>query len=143
MLYCVINIRAGTARFARAGHPAPLHARRSCGEVQTIMVGRDSSGPAIGIIPNAQFETAEAKLAPGDCLLFYTDGIIEVEAPVGNQFGIEGLRASVRANVDQPLELLLDAIISDVYKFADSTVLIDDACLVAAELHRSSKITLP
>ena len=28
VLYCVINIRAGTARFARAGHPPPLHARR-------------------------------------------------------------------------------------------------------------------
>src|SRR6516225_9817691 len=28
VLYCVINIRAGTARFARAGHLPPLHASR-------------------------------------------------------------------------------------------------------------------
>ena len=54
-------------------------------------MGADSAGPAIGIIPNAQFKTTEAKLAPGDCLLFYTDGIIEVEASDGSQFGIEGL----------------------------------------------------
>jgi hypothetical protein len=27
VLYCVINIGAGSARFARAGHPPPLHAR--------------------------------------------------------------------------------------------------------------------
>ena len=134
VLYCIINIRTGTARFARAGHPPPLQVRRSSGEVQTIIMGADSAGPAIGIIPNAQFKTTEAKLAPGDCLLFYTDGIIEVEASNGSQFGIEGLRESVRSNLDQPTESLLDAIVSDVYKFGDSTVLTDDACLVAAEL---------
>jgi phosphoserine phosphatase RsbU/P len=134
VLYCVINVRVGNARFARAGHPPPLHARRSSGEVETMVVGGNSAGPAIGIIPNAQFKTTEAKLAPGGLLLFYTDGIIEVEASDGSQFGIEGLRESVRANLSQSAESLLDAIVSDVYKFGDSSVLTDDACLVAAEL---------
>ena len=134
VLYCVINVRVGNARFARAGHPPPLHARRSSGEVETMVVGGNSPGPAIGIIPNAQFKTTEAKLAPGGLLLFYTDGIIEVEASDGSQFGIEGLRESVRANLRQSAESLLDAIVSDVYKFGDSSVLTDDACLVAAEL---------
>jgi phosphoserine phosphatase RsbU/P len=134
VLYCVIDIRAGTARLARAGHPPPLHARRSSGEVQTIAIGGDSAGPAVGIIPNARFKTTEMKLAPGDCLLFYTDGIIEVEASDGGQFGIEGLQQSVRAHLNEPTESLLDAVVSDVCKFGDSTVLTDDACLVAAEL---------
>jgi serine phosphatase RsbU (regulator of sigma subunit) len=134
VLYCVIDIGAGTARFARAGHPPPLHARRGSNEVRTIALSQGSAGPAIGIIPNAQFNTSEAKLAPGDCLLFYTDGIIEVEARDGRQFGIEGLEQSVRAHLNEPTESLLDAIVSDVYKFGDSTVLTDDACLVAVEL---------
>jgi phosphoserine phosphatase RsbU/P len=151
VLYCVINIRAGNARFARAGHPPPLQVRRSSGEVQSIVIGgfgperdrahhctNDSAGPAIGIIPNAQFKTTEAKLAAGDFLLFFTDGIIEVEASDGSQFGIEGLQQSVRSNLDQPTESLLDAIVSDVYKFGDSTVLTDDACLVTAELYQSA-----
>src|SRR5215472_11850124 len=134
VLYFVINIKTGTARFARAGHPPPLQVRRSSDEVQTIMMGTDSAGPAIGIIRNAQFKTTEMKLAPGDFLLFYTDGIIEVQARDGSQFGVKGLRDSIRSNLDQPTESLLDAIVSDVYKFGDSTVLTDDACLVAAEL---------
>jgi serine phosphatase RsbU (regulator of sigma subunit) len=102
--------------------------------VQTIALGKDSAGPAIGIIPNAHFKTTEANLAPGDFLLFFTDGIIEVETRDGSQFGIEGLRQSIRSHLDQSTESLLDAIGSDVYKFGDSTVLTDDACLVAAEL---------
>jgi serine phosphatase RsbU (regulator of sigma subunit) len=76
-------------------------------------------------------------LEAGDFLLFFTDGIIEVEASDGSQFGIEGLRQSVRSNLDQPTESLLDAVVSAVYKFGDSAVLTDDACLVVAELQPS------
>jgi len=134
VLYCVINVREGTARLARAGHPLPLRACRSSSEVQTIAIGGDSAGPAIGIIPSAQFKTTEVKVSGGDLLLFYTDGIIEVEARDGRQFGIEGLQESVRSNLNNSIESLLDAIVSDVCKFGDSAILTDDACLVAAEL---------
>ncbi len=134
VLYCVINIRERDAHFARAGHPAPLHVRRTAGEVGTVASGESSSGPAMGLIPNAQFKTTEAKLAPGDLLFFFTDGVVEVEDTCSRQFGIEGLRQSIRSNLHQPSESLLEAIISDVYNFAGSTVLTDDACLVVAEL---------
>jgi phosphoserine phosphatase RsbU/P len=134
VLYCVINVRERDARFARAGHPAPLHARRTTGEVGVVAFGEGSSGPAMGLIPNAQFKTSEAKLSPGDFLLFFTDGIIEVEDKRDRDFGIEGLQQSIRSNVHQPTESLLEAIISDVYNFDGSKVLTDDACLVVAEL---------
>jgi serine phosphatase RsbU (regulator of sigma subunit) len=134
VLYCVINIRERDARFGRAGHPAPLHVRRTTGEVGAVVFGEGSSGPAMGLIPNAQFKTSEAKLSPGDFLLFFTDGIIEVEDNRDRDFGIEGLQQSIRSNVHQPTESLLEAIISDVYNFAGSKVLTDDACLVVGEL---------
>jgi phosphoserine phosphatase RsbU/P len=134
VLYCVINIRERDARFARAGHPAPLHVRRTTGEVGTIASVEGSTGPAMGLIPNAQFKTTEAKLAPGDLLFFFTDGVVEVEDTCSRQFGIEGLRQSIQSNLGRPSESLLEAIISDVYSFAGSTVLTDDACLVVAEL---------
>jgi phosphoserine phosphatase RsbU/P len=102
--------------------------------VKTLPLGEDSTGPAVGIIANARFKTTETQLAPGDFLLFFTDGIIEVDASDGSQFGIEGLRETVRANLNESTESLLDNIVSDVYKFGDSSVLTDDACLVAAEL---------
>jgi serine phosphatase RsbU (regulator of sigma subunit) len=134
VLYCVIDVITGNVRFSRAGHPPPLRASRSSGEVQSMIIGGESAGPAIGIIPNAPFKATEARLEAGEFLLFFTDGIIEVEANDGRQFGIEGLRESVRSNLHQPTEALLDAVVSNVYRFGDSTVLTDDACLVAAEL---------
>ena len=59
---------------------------------------------------------------------------MEVEDKADREFGVEGLRQSIRSNLGQPTESLLEAIIGDVYKFADSTVLADDACLVVAEV---------
>jgi hypothetical protein len=44
------------------------------------------------------------------------------------------LQQTVRAHLNEPTDSLLDAVVGDVYKFGDSTVLTDDACLVAAEL---------
>ena len=134
VLYCVINIRDRDAHFARAGHPAPLHVRGMTGEVAPVTFSQGSSGPAMGLIPNAQFKTVETKLALGDFLLFFTDGVIEVEDKNGRDFGIEGLQQSVRSNLHHPGESLLEAIIGDVYDFAGSKILTDDACLVVAEL---------
>jgi sigma-B regulation protein RsbU (phosphoserine phosphatase) len=134
VLYCVIDIGECGARFARAGHPAPLHVRRTANQVRTVASGEGSTGPAMGLIPNAQFKTSEAKLAPGDFLLFFTDGVIEVEDKRDRDFGIEGLRQSIRSNLHQPTERLLESIIGDVYNFGGSKVLTDDACLVVAEL---------
>jgi serine phosphatase RsbU (regulator of sigma subunit) len=135
MLYCIINIGRLDACFSRAGHPAPLHARRTTREVWMLESGKGSAGPAMGLIPDAQFRTNQAGLAPGDFLLFYTDGIIEAEAEGGGgDFGVEGLRKSLQSNLDKPAESVLESIVNDVYSFSGSTVLIDDVCLVAAEL---------
>ena len=134
MLYCIINIRRLDARFARAGHPAPLHARRTTREVLMVESGKGSAGPALGLIPSAQFNTTDVKLLPGDFLLFFTDGIIEAETEGGSDFGVEGLRKSVLSNLNKFGESVLESIVNDVYSFAHSTVLMDDVCLVSAEL---------
>jgi hypothetical protein len=64
-------------------------------ELEAVASGEGYSGPAIGLIPNAQFKTTEVKLASGDFLLFFTDGVIEVEDKAGRDFGIEGLRQAL------------------------------------------------
>jgi serine phosphatase RsbU (regulator of sigma subunit) len=133
VLYSVINIMQGEAHFACAGHPVPLHVRRTTGEVNAAF-GHGCGGPAMGLIPDVQFKTADVKLASADFLLFFTDGIIEVESKQGSYFGVEGLQNSVRSNLEQPAESLLQNIIEDACRFAGSDVFADDVCLVTAEL---------
>ncbi len=133
VLYCVVDIGQRIGRFACAGHPSPLHVRRSASDVTAVIAGRGFAGPAIGLFPNADFKTAQIKLVSGDLLLFFTDGVIEAEAN-GAEFGAEGLQRSLCSNLDRPTDALLDAIMAEVSSFSDSNAFADDVCSVAAEL---------
>jgi serine phosphatase RsbU (regulator of sigma subunit) len=59
-------------RWAQAGHPPPILVRNE----QARMLARPS-GLLLGTVPGAGYELAIEDLAPGDRLVFYTDGLIE------------------------------------------------------------------
>ena len=54
------------------GHPLPLLLRAD-GEVETVGV----PGTLLGVVPDPNLEDRAVTLAPGDSLVFYTDGVIE------------------------------------------------------------------
>jgi serine phosphatase RsbU (regulator of sigma subunit) len=61
-------------RYANAGHLPPVVVRAD-GSLDELDGGR---GPLAGATRDAQFSEATARLAPGDLLLLYTDGVTEV-----------------------------------------------------------------
>jgi PAS domain S-box-containing protein len=58
--------------FASGGHPLPLLLRAD-GTVQAV----GAAGTLLGVLPDPTFEDRSLSLAPGDALVFYTDGVIE------------------------------------------------------------------
>ena len=67
----------------------------------------------------------------GDCVLLYSDGVVEAQNADGEDFGDERLLAIARASLDQPSAMIVDAIIDaidrfvgDVPQFDDITVLV-------------------
>jgi len=70
----------------RGGHPAPVLLEAG-GSVRRI----GEPGRAIGVFEDPQLTEQETRLAPGDTLVFYTDGVIEARAPDGSFFGEERL----------------------------------------------------
>jgi serine phosphatase RsbU (regulator of sigma subunit) len=58
--------------WAQAGHPPPLLCRG--GRTQPLA---RPSGPMLGVVEDATYECAELRLAVGDVLLLYTDGLVE------------------------------------------------------------------
>ncbi len=69
---CQLNLRTGELLVASGGHP-PLLLRRATGEKEII--GR--TGPALGLDDDARYTAVATRLAPGDQLLLYTDGITD------------------------------------------------------------------
>ncbi|HUP49646.1 MAG TPA: PP2C family protein-serine/threonine phosphatase [Thermoanaerobaculia bacterium] len=81
----------GTLLLANAGHCPPLIARAG-GRIEQI----GSTGPAAGILEPSRWTTARRRLAPGETLLLYSDGLIEA-----NDFGVPALSGALRAAASQ------------------------------------------
>jgi PAS domain S-box-containing protein len=71
---CPAGDRGLDVTYANGGHPAPVILRAG-GELEWFDAGR---GPLVGAIPGASFGEGSVRLAPGDLLLLYTDGVTEV-----------------------------------------------------------------
>jgi PAS domain S-box-containing protein len=72
--YAYLETADGGARvgFASGGHPLPVLIR-SDGTVEAV----GEPGTLLGVLPDPRFEDSSLLLAPGDALVFYTDGVIE------------------------------------------------------------------
>src|SRR5262249_25493674 len=88
MYYGVLDRESMCMVYALAGHPRPLHRRRS-GIVEML----DAEGPLIGLTPDAAFEERSVQLARGDVILIFTDGVTECRNERHEQFGQRRLEA--------------------------------------------------
>ena len=92
MLLADVDLASGKAIMAQAGHPSPA-VQRADGSVEFV----SSYGMPIGLIPDADFNSFAVELAPGDRLLFYSDGITECPMSDTDMLGEDGLRDILQA----------------------------------------------
>ncbi len=85
--YAFIDMAAGKLRYAGAGHP-PLYILSGGGELHELV----SEGLMLGPFPEARYAGTERNLLPGDRILMYSDGIIEVFNRRGEEFGVKRLK---------------------------------------------------
>lgn len=135
MIYGVLDLQTNEFRFVRGGHPSPIIVtRHGAKELDAVC------GPAIGIIPNAQFREHSVTLDPGDKLVLFTDGLDESTNKSGEEFGIERivttLGSSNGTSISEHIRDLSDA----VYEFTRGVPQSDDITIVGLHLRRK-KIT--
>lgn len=131
--YAVFDAEQRRVCYASAGHPAPLHVCRGKGSVEFLSPPRGDFNPALGVFPHVDFRDYERTLEDGDVVLFYTDGLFEVEDAQGEQLGVEGLATCARGQASLPLAELVNGIVSTVQSYAGEGF-DDDVCLLATEM---------
>jgi sigma-B regulation protein RsbU (phosphoserine phosphatase) len=132
--YLVADWRTGVMRYANAGHPKPLHVRRQAGQVVPLANAWGKSQPAMGLFPEAAYQSSEALLAPKDLILLFTDGLIEVENSAKELYH-HGLLADAVQKLSQlPASELFDELLAEIRGFSDTAAFSDDVCLVGMEL---------
>jgi len=134
--YLYLNAETGEVRYANAGHPKPLHLRRSENRVEVLASHGARPGSALGVFEHAVYNTFEGKAKPGDLLLMFTDGIFEVEGPNGDYFDQQRLIAAVERRLQAPSEELIEALLTETRDYSVKHQFGDDVCLVGVELRR-------
>jgi hypothetical protein len=112
--------------YSNAGHNYPLWRRRD-GSIEELKQG----GLLLGIMEDIRLEEASIQLAPGDCVVFYTDGISEAANADNELFGEQRLTALVAAlTPGLPASEIAERILAGVRAHLDGVEPGDDMTLV-------------
>lgn len=115
----------GVFRYVNAGHNPPLIL--GDGEPRRLFGG----GLPLGLFPDAEYRLQEVRLASGDVVVVYTDGVTEASGVGGDEFGESRLARVVAAHrPGSPAEIaaaILDAVASHG---GDAAVQSDDLTLL-------------
>ena len=96
----------GRMQFTLGGHLPPLWVVE--GKLRSVP---EIKGMSLGVTPDAKYERKEIVLAPGESILFLTDGVTEAENERGELFGSDRLLSHITSASGPPYgEGLLDAV---------------------------------
>lgn len=121
-----IDLADGRVTLAHGGHPPPLRLAGATAQFVDWPVG---SVP--GVMEDLPFAETTLRLAPGETLLLYTDGVTEARNAAGAMFGDERLRQTAAAAMHLPAEALDGAVRDAVDAFATGVEPFDDLTLLA------------
>lgn len=127
----VLDLRGFAFQYASAGiHVPPVVL--SAGKARELF---DHSDYPIGHVMDNEYETLRASFAPGDALLFVSDGVIE--ASRGQEtFGMERLKAEATRIIQETGSLDVDRVMGSVRAFLGDDPPQDDICLLAMAFSR-------
>jgi phosphoserine phosphatase RsbU/P len=127
LLCAVLHPPTGRVRIASAGHEAPLLVPVDGGPVTEV--GR--AGVILGAFASVEAPETEIELAPGDRLLFYTDGVTDAVSPAGERFGDARLLAALEEARPGSARDLVATVRDRVLAFQGTADPADDVTLVA------------
>jgi len=117
--------RDGMLEYIKAGHPSPLLLRN--GQVSELY--NIGSFP-VGLIPEADYESARLQLEPEDTLVLYSDGVTEAENLNHDLFEVSGLSQALAGKQDVPVEVLQQSVLDAVSAFTRGASQSDDMTLL-------------
>ncbi len=91
-LYAILDPATGVMRYANAGHNLPFQQREGgAAELR-------ATGMPLGLLPGMGYEEKETTLAPGDRVVFYSDGLVEAHNTQRQMFGTPRLHDLLAAS---------------------------------------------
>jgi sigma-B regulation protein RsbU (phosphoserine phosphatase) len=124
IFFGILDPRTGRLAYVNGGHVPPMLINP-----QGVRELLKRTGPAVGVILDADFAIGEAVMERGDILFGYTDGLTDAANPAGEFFSEMGLVPSLVGG--QPLTSMLEQVLKLVEDFSAGTQQVDDITMLA------------
>ncbi|MEM7035056.1 MAG: SpoIIE family protein phosphatase [Chloroflexota bacterium] len=123
--YATLDTETGKLTFANGGHNEPLWLQARTGKSSFLTV----QSCILGAFDDIHLDEGQANIAPGDCLVFCTDGVTEAMNEDGEMYGEARLQALVEAHRIASAEDMVQSIVRAVHAFVGETPQSDDFTL--------------
>jgi serine phosphatase RsbU (regulator of sigma subunit) len=124
LLYAVMDSTEKSLSLCSAGQTQPVHFSAEKGKA--LLVETEGDTFPLGILEEADYKETRLQLAPGDKVVFYTDGIVEAMNKEQEIFGFERLQKVVEATQSMNAEAVLKEIMEKVNRFVGNAPQHDD-----------------
>lgn len=127
LLVALLDVETGDFELCNAGHPPPQIVKRN-GEVVPVEGG---GGVALGVLRSCRYTVVKWRLAPGDTLFFFTDGVTEALNPEREFYSSTRLRTLLRSAGASSAQALTRRVVQDVRNFCEERDQADDIAVLA------------
>jgi len=114
----------GNMFYVNAGHPPPILVHGN------EVIELESTGMVFGALPEIDLRRAHLRIHPDSLLVMFSDGIVERQNKVGEEFGTELLKEIIINNKNLDAEGALNAIFVAANSFSENKKWKDDATVV-------------
>lgn len=132
LLYAQVDPGRRTVTLCSAGQTQPVLRSAATGKTQLIETEGDTF--PLGIFEEADYQETRLQMQPGDCLVLYTDGIVEAKNENGDMLGFDRLLEIVAGGPKQGAREILDDILANVNRFVGGTAQHDDLSVIVVRL---------
>ena len=126
--YSIYDPKAKTVTLANSGLPYPLLVR---GGQPTYL---DIAGVPLGLFPDTKYQETSLQLQPGDILVFYSDGVVEMRNEAGEEFGLKRLAETVRVEHGKSPEEIVKSISAALAEFIGRVRPHDDRTMIVVKM---------
>jgi sigma-B regulation protein RsbU (phosphoserine phosphatase) len=123
----ILNLQTGELSFSNAGHNPPLILSAD-GESRFLTL---PEGLVLGVMPEAQYSDDRARLAQGDMIVAYTDGVTEAMNPARALYSEARLQRTLATLAGHTVEDTVGEIVASVRTHAAGAPQSDDIAVLA------------
>jgi sigma-B regulation protein RsbU (phosphoserine phosphatase) len=123
----IFDIKNGNLTYINCGNEPPLLMRKD-----KVIIPLNSTGPLVGVFPEANFSIAETTLSKGDLFLAFTDGIPDAINKDGISFGKDHIN-ELRNVTYLPANQFIQNITEPLLQFTHDTNQFDDITLLVVK----------